>query len=131
MYEDQSSMADTEWIQREYSRLSRFLRQLRENRGLSSERASLLADLERKTYGRIESEKFMPRYSTLLLIAKSLNMSPAEFFRKLAGFLESQCAEPERTLIRRYHSDNREEVIELWRVSRPVKQRTQMGRKKA
>lgn len=56
------------------------LRRLRKERGLSMETLANIAEIELSQIYRIETGKINPKLTTLLVIAKALEVSPRELF---------------------------------------------------
>ena len=117
MRDELANSEDKRWLDAERDRLSQFLLRLRTKRKLNLEKAGLDARLNNKTLSRIESGKFMPRYATLLHLAKGFEMTPAQFFRELARFLDRRGPEAKGHCVRRYYSRDKLEWVELWRRS--------------
>ena len=56
------------------------VRELRKLKKLSMEELANIAEIELSQVSRIETAKANPKLSTLLILARALNVSPKEFF---------------------------------------------------
>jgi transcriptional regulator with XRE-family HTH domain len=63
----------------------RRLRELRIERGVSQERLGLAAGIHRTAVGKLEQGTSDPRLSTILRLARGLNLPPEAFVKELAG----------------------------------------------
>jgi transcriptional regulator with XRE-family HTH domain len=63
----------------------RRLRELRTKRGISQERLALAAGIHRTAVSKLELGTSDPRLSTILRLARGLNLPPEAFVKELAG----------------------------------------------
>jgi len=98
-------------------RLGEFLHQMREQGGWTQEAVSLHAQLDNKTFRRIERAESSPTLETLLLIARVLGLTPSELFHGIADALEGIPATIIKTCVARMTVEDGLFEIEVWRNS--------------
>ena len=94
--------------------LREFLREVRENQGISQEDVAVKARLGTKVVGRIERGENEPRLSTILLIGQGLGLTPEEMFEKWSSFLQGKELKTPRKLLDRFFSEDGKKQIEIW-----------------
>jgi len=98
--------------------LARFFRQMREAHGLTQQEASFRAQLDNKTFGRVERGEVTPTFETLILFAGVFELSPAEFLHRLADALAGIEARQGRECVVRHRIGKSDYVLEIWQEGR-------------
>lgn len=104
---------DLDFVECHFRALRVFLSGLRQERGLSQEKVSLVGKMGRKAPGRIERGDAKPGFETLLLLARGFGMSPAAFLRALAEHIEGQAKAEHVLPAKRYYADDASHWVEI------------------